>query len=204
MNSVQCPIDRVCWSWLFFSARLSWSSHQHLFLWSPVHGLPFPFPFLSAMNCFSFESSLWSLKNFFRDSLLMLLFYFLPLRSRTFGDIRSLQGIFLALEECPRNCSKTGIAQVFDLWPCEEQHSGGFGKRSGDPHLLNLNHFYIFWDVIMQKKCTLHTIHLTSWFPQVDRLQYCDWVERDNSNKNALVWKIFPLILFYSSTSLFP
>ena len=51
--------NRVLWSWLFFSARLSRPSHQHLFLWSPVHGLPFPFPFLSAMNCFSFESSLF-------------------------------------------------------------------------------------------------------------------------------------------------
>ena len=33
------------------------------------------------------------------------------------------------------------------------------------------------------------TVALTSWFPQVNRLQYCDWVERDNSNRNALVWR---------------
>ena len=36
------------------------------------------------------------------------------------------------------------------------------------------------------------TVALTSWFPQVNRLQYCDWVERDNSNRNALVWKKIP------------
>ena len=35
--------NRVLWSWLFFSARLSRPSHQHLFLWSPVHGWPFLF-----------------------------------------------------------------------------------------------------------------------------------------------------------------
>ena len=158
-------------------------------------GLSFSIPFDNEL-LFLWIITLWSLKIFFRDSLLMLLFYSLPLRSRTSGDIRLLLGIFLTFEKCPRNCSKTGISQVFDLWPCEEQHPGGFGKRSGDPHSLNLNNFYIFWDVIMQKMHIIFnsyfTVALTTWFPQVNRLQYCDWVERDNSNRNALVWKIFP------------
>ena len=143
MDTVQCPIDRVCLVklTLFQCSSLTTFSPASLPLEpSSWFALSFSIPFDNEL-LFLWIITLWSLKIFFRDSLLMLLFYSLPLRSRTSGDIRLLLGIFLTFEKCPRNCSKTGISQVFDLWPCEEQHPGGFGKRSGDPHSLNLNNF---------------------------------------------------------------